>query len=110
LRRECRRYNLLHKYHEKEGDVDNDFFLVLGRVNREQLSEEKLEYVQDALRQLLAEQEPLDLLLRPQDLSVVAYTDTQLPIASSIRYSLDDALSHVEELKLYYREDLTFRT
>jgi hypothetical protein len=104
LRRDCRRYNVLHKYHQKEGDVDNDLFLVLGRVNRAILSEEKSETIQDKLRQLLAKQGPLDLIIQPGDLSVVAYTDTQLPIGGSIRYSLADALSSVEQLKLYYRE------
>jgi hypothetical protein len=104
LRRECKRYNVLHKYHQKEDDVDNDFFLVLGRVERTMLSEEKLEVVQVRLRRLLAEQEPLHVLLMPDDLSVIAYTDTQLPVSSSVKYSLVDALPQVEELKLLYHE------
>jgi len=88
MRRECKRYNILYKYHQNESDIDNDFFLVLGRVERETILEEKTEDMQNSLRQLLAERKPLDLLVRPDDLSVVSYTDTQLPTSSSVRYSL----------------------
>jgi hypothetical protein len=100
MRRECKRYNILHKYHQKEADIDNDFFLVLGRVARGSILDEKMVYVQNTLRQLLAEREPLDLLVRPEDLTIVAYTDTQLPISSSVRYTLAEAQARVNELNL----------
>jgi hypothetical protein len=109
MRKACKRYNVLHKYYQKEEDVDNDLFLVLGRVKRESISMQKVESVQDNLRQLLANREPLDLLLRPQDLCVVAYSDPQLPMKSSIRYSLAGAFDRVEELKLLYRESLSLK-
>jgi hypothetical protein len=104
LRRECMRYNVLHKYHRIGDDVDNDFFLVLGRVELERVSEEKAKFVQQNLRRLLSERGPLDLLVQAEDLSVVAYVDTQLPAASSERYSLAEALSRVEALKLLYQD------
>jgi len=104
LRRECRQYNVIHKYYRKEDDIDNDLFLVLGRVDRESISPEKAEYVQETLRQLLAEREPIDIVIRPGDFSVVAYTDPRLPISSSVQYSLDEALARVEELELLYSE------
>jgi signal transduction histidine kinase len=34
LHRECRRYNVFHKYHRKAGDIDNVFFMVLGRIDQ----------------------------------------------------------------------------
>jgi hypothetical protein len=107
LRRECGRYNVLHKYHHTKDDIDNDFFLVLGRVDRIAVSEEKIEYVQGIIRQVLADRAPLDLLMRPENLSVVAYSDTQLPIAGSIRYSIVEAQTKIEELKLLYQERAT---
>jgi hypothetical protein len=64
LRRDCKQFNALHKYHKQTGDIDNDFFMVLGHVDAESLSKEKAASVQDALRQLLAEQEPVDLVVR----------------------------------------------
>lgn len=109
LRKACRRYNVLHKYYQKEEDVDNDLFLVLGRVERESISMQKVEIVQGILRQLLANREPLDLLLRSEDLSVVAYSDPQLPMESSVRYSLAEAFDRVEELKLLYRESIALK-
>jgi hypothetical protein len=104
LRRDCRQYNVLHKYYQKQGDIDNDLFLVLGRVEHNLVSDEKAEFVQGRLRQLLADRKPLDLAVLADDFSVVAYTDPQLPIASSVRYSLPDALTRVEELMLLYGE------
>jgi hypothetical protein len=104
LRRQCRRYNVLHKYHQTEKDVDNDFFLVLGRLNRNTVSDEKVEQVQATLRQILAHRAPLDLRVQQEDLSVVAYSDTQLPTSSSKSYPLAEALATVDELKLLYRE------
>jgi len=109
LRRECTRYNVLHKYHQKEGDIDNDLFLVLGQIERGSISDEDVEHVQDALRQHLAQREPLDLVIRPEDLSVVAYTDARLPSAGSVCYSLPDAFARVEELTLLYSEYLTIQ-
>ncbi len=104
LRRDCRQYNVLHKYYQKEGDVDNDLFLVLGRVDRKLVSDEKSEFVQEMLRQLLAGRKSLDLPIHPDDLSVVAYTEAQLPPGSSVRYSIPDALTRVEELNLLFSE------
>ncbi len=104
LRRGCRRYNVLHKYHQKENEIDNDFYLVVGRVDRNAMSSEKIEYTQDFIRHLLAETEPLELLVGPENLSVVAYTDSHLPVSSSLKYSLGDALAQVEDLKLLYSE------
>ncbi len=72
LRRKCMRYNVLHKYHRRVDDIDNDFFFVLGRVELERVSEEKAKFVQHNLRKLLSEREPLDILVRAEDLSVVA--------------------------------------
>jgi hypothetical protein len=109
LRRVCRRFNVFHKYYRSEDDVDNDFYMVLGQIEREAFPEEKLEFVQGHLRQLLSEQVPVDLVIWPEDLSVVCYVDTQLPIASSSQYSLAEALVRVEELKLCYRESITVK-
>jgi hypothetical protein len=104
LRQDCRKYNVLHKYYLKERDIDNDLFLVLGRVERRLVSDEKAEFVQGRLRQLLAGRKPLDLLVLPNDFSVVAYTDPQLPIAGSVRFSIPEALTRMDELMLLYKE------
>lgn len=104
LRRQCTDYNVLCNYHKEAGDIDNDFFFVLGRVDRESVTKDKAESLQNALRQLLSEREPLDIVVGRDQLSIVAYVDTQLPVASSVRYSLVQALAEVEELKRLYRE------
>ncbi len=102
LRREFRQYNIVHKYHRRPDDIDNDFFFVLGLINRSVLTEGKFEEVQDELRLLMSGREPLALVVRPDDLSVVAYMDTQLSPSTSVRYSIDQALVKLDDLKLLY--------
>jgi hypothetical protein len=104
LRRECTEYGVLHKYHEEPTDIDNDFFFVLGRVERDAIPREKADAAENALREMLSKLGPLDIEMGTRDLSVVAYLDTQLPMASSRRYPLPMALAGVEELTSLYRE------
>jgi hypothetical protein len=104
LRRECTEYGILHKYHEKMTDIDNDFFFVLGRVDRDSVPREKADSAEHALREMLSKHKPLDIGIGIPELSVVAYVDTQLPIASSAKYPIPMALAEVEELKSLYRE------
>jgi len=101
LRRKCTRYNILHKYHHHASDIDNDFFLVLGQVEKNLASEEKIESTQNRLRDLLSSRLPLDITIGREQLSVVAYNDRQLPRSSSFGYSLVEAhagLARIESL------------
>ena len=99
LRRLCIDYNVLHKYHEKSGGIDNDFFFVLGHIEHDLITEEKAESVQSCVRELLSSRKPLDIEFGQEQLSVVAYSDRQLPMSSSIAYTLTEAQAKLEELK-----------
>ena len=48
-------YNVLHKYHRTNDSLDNDFFFVLGRIERSLVSEHGIQDTQDAMREKLAE-------------------------------------------------------
>jgi hypothetical protein len=104
LRRECMRFNVLHKYHLNESAIDNDFFLVLGIVKSEAIPVERVEFVRETLQQFLAHRKPLDMVVQPENLSVIVYDDPKLPIGESIQYSLVEALKNEEELRLFYRD------
>ena len=93
LRRCANDFNILHKYHDAGGSVDNDFFFVLGRVDRGRLTEQKIQDAQDIVRDYMAAN-PIRLEVGKDNLSVVGYTDTTLPIKGkdkSCQFSLDEA-------------------
>jgi hypothetical protein len=87
LRRKCQRFGVLHKWHHHEEDMDNDFFFVLGRVASDG------GHAQQAAEQKLREQfvdERLTLVLSRETLSLVAYSDPQLPLETSQAFALKD--------------------
>jgi hypothetical protein len=102
LRRQCANYNVLHKYHENENNIDNDLFFVLGRIDRDSVPEKKAESIQDSVRRLLSSREPLHMLIEKERLSVVAYKDRQLPTSSSAGYSLTQAQEGIDKIRNLY--------
>lgn len=58
LRRSLNSANVLHKYHPSPADIDNDFFLVLGHINRGGLSAPVVQEVQEQMRAYLECQPP----------------------------------------------------
>jgi hypothetical protein len=77
LRRSFNEANILHKYHAATRDTDNDLFFVLGHV--EALGTTERQDIETAMRSLLADRDPLDVLLDKTKLSLVAYSDPELP-------------------------------
>ena len=68
-------------------DVDNDFFFVLGRVTSG--AESARCTAEQVLREQLAS-EPLTLAVSRETLSLVAYSDPQLPPETSQAFGLND--------------------
>lgn len=79
LRRSFNDYNVLHKYHKAETDIDNDFFFVLGNVRRDQLTRTDTMRLQRVMRDVLYRYKPVDIVIKPINLSLVVYTDPKLP-------------------------------
>ena len=102
LRRRCADYNVLHKYHQCAGDIDNDLFLVLGHLRRDCISSEEHTAVEYRVREMLSSRQPLDFTIDAQTLSVVAYEDRTLPTASSFRYPLPEVRDNVDFLADFY--------
>ena len=88
LRRAFQQFGALHKWHQRESDVDNDFFFVLGRMLPDtELA--KRDAVQQIIREHLATA-PLQLPVTHATFSFVAYLDPQLPPANSQTFILID--------------------
>ncbi|MCB0630202.1 MAG: hypothetical protein R2824_25375 [Saprospiraceae bacterium] len=88
LRTAFERFHLCHKWN-RDDYQDNDFFFVLGKLNNAELEPAELENIVQSIRQLLATQQGL-ITLVPESLSVVAYTDTELPLESTQVFPVTD--------------------
>jgi hypothetical protein len=89
LRRQFTTVNVLHKEHPTTHAVDDDYYFVLGRVDRRFANDTLLEDAAESIRGLLAS-EVTPITLSRNALSIVAYFDTQLPLGTSCRFSVTD--------------------
>jgi len=71
LRRSFNRLNVWHKWHQDSADVDNDFFFVLGRVDRESVTHAGVVAAEVAMRQLMTQAEPIYVAFSPMTLRIV---------------------------------------
>ncbi len=88
LRRAFQQFGALHKRHQRESDVDNDFFFVLGRVAQNAELAQR-----DAAQQIIREHlaaAPLLLSVNDATLSFVAYHVSLLPPDTSQTFRLND--------------------
>jgi len=83
FRRSFNRLNILHKYHKNESTIDNDFFFVLGQVNRDVLTNEEIFDVEIKMRQFMASHDPIILRVNVCSLRLVSYFDAKLPLDTS---------------------------
>jgi hypothetical protein len=102
LRKSLEGCGVLHKWHRHECDHDNDFFLVLGRVNRDNVAGDRLKQVEDILRHQLAARKPLDLEINCDTLALIAYEDPQLPLATSRVWHVNDPELSAESMAAIY--------
>ena len=98
------KYNVMHKYHKHPADVDNDLFMVLGHVNHDLINTETLTSAHTSIRNLLARQQPVTTTLGIDNLTVVGYSDTRLPPASCLQYTIHKALKNPEYIRSFYRK------
>ena len=81
LRRNLQQFGLLHKYHAAPKDVDNDFYLRLGTIDR-QLTTEEIDAIATEIRNLL-ETQPLSIPIELKDLAFARYQDLLLTPATT---------------------------
>lgn len=98
-------FNVLHKYHRIDNDLDNDFFFVLGRVERNLITEDQIQDTQDAMREKLATREPVLVSVGREVLSFALYEAPQLPLGSTTLIPLTSARAEfMRILKAYPSE------
>jgi len=102
MRRSFNSLNVVHKWHQKPGDVDNDFFFALGRVDRRFVSDTQVHAVEEHIRVLLAGLKDTTFPVNRNTLSIVGYLDAQLPAATSCSFAINDPeLNPTRLLDLY---------
>jgi hypothetical protein len=87
LRRQLEPAGVLHKYHAAlDAPDDDDLYFVLGNVSMTQ--PDALQQLTAAGRALVASQR-LEVELRASDLKLITYSDTTLPLATSVAHPLE---------------------
>jgi hypothetical protein len=89
LRRALEPHGVLHKYHARPSDADNDLFFVLGRIHGA-LDPDLVRDLESQGRALLRAS-PIDLSLAATDLWLVQYEDPALSTRSSVAWQLTAA-------------------
>jgi len=88
-----------HKWHKKNDDRDNDFFFVLGRIDRRFAKDPQVQLASERARVLLAGIENGTRVQVCRDtLHIVAYLDPQLPLETSSVYRVTDPKLRAEDL------------
>ncbi|MBW4521912.1 MAG: hypothetical protein KME16_19690 [Scytolyngbya sp. HA4215-MV1] len=90
LRRQFNVVNVLHKEHVTQSAEDNDYYFVLGRIDRRVIDDQRLEATADSMRRYLASRS-ISVTIDRDALSIVAYLDTQLPLDTSSRFPIMDS-------------------
>lgn len=91
MRRGAQRYGVLHSYHARPEDTDNDFFFRIGTVDDPSSVTQLLKTrVHNSMRNALAALPPLVVNIELSDLNVVFYDSEELPLDGSIAYPLDN--------------------
>jgi hypothetical protein len=81
-------FNFCHKWHKNEYQ-DNDFFFVLGRIDKNSITRSQLESTSEEIRTTMAGLNE-EILINNESLSLIAYVDPQLPTSTSFQIMLDD--------------------
>lgn len=104
LRRAFNAANILHKYHCTPDSEDNDFFFVLGNINREDIDPIQLLEAQGRLRAFFAAHKPVTVTISRSFLRVVGYVDEKLTLETSYSCTLDDAEKNIDLIRSLYRD------
>jgi hypothetical protein len=91
IRRSAQRWGVLHAYHARPNDTDNDLFFRIGMLDDPgSIAPGPAERLSAPVRHRLAARGPLIIDIHPSDLSVVFYRSPELPPLTTRAYSLAD--------------------
>ena len=104
FRRSFIQFNVLHKWHKTESAIDNDFFFVLGRINRNIVREDTIADTEANVRQFMASSDPIIVKVNAASMQIVCYSDAQLPLSTSRVHAIQDATFTPDDLSRCYDE------
>ena len=90
IRRAGEAYGIVHRYHIDPSGFDDDFYLRLGTLVPDRVDDGSRQQIEANLREQLAARPALRIRVGPEDLSLVAYRDRQLPWPGSRRKRLSE--------------------
>lgn len=96
LRRDCQQFNLLHKYHAKPEDLDNDLYLRLGTIKG--IEPRELNAINQQIICQLQQAIPTRISLSKDDLAIVNYQELSLPTSSTKVHKLQNLRENPERL------------
>jgi hypothetical protein len=100
LRRSLERFGALRKWAWREGEVDNDFYFVLGQIAGP-LAEAERRSIESRAREWLSANSQT-LHVGHETLSFVAYSDLRVPLETSRAFRLNDSATTAESLAGVY--------
>lgn len=104
VRKKFNEANVLHAYHDTPESIDNDFYFVLGNIEKTGMSELALQQVQESMRDAIANLDPVLVRIDKNCLRVVAYSNPRLPCGEGEVFKLDEAAQDVSRLIRLYSE------
>ena len=90
FRRSFNQFNISHKWHRSDDDIDNDFYFVLGKINRQAVSDGLIVEVEQKVIKFMTDAEPLVLNVNAKTLSIVFYKNRELPPDSTVARAITD--------------------
>jgi hypothetical protein len=101
LRRALEPFGALRKWAWRAGEVDNDFYFVLGEI-ADAVSDRERTETERRVRELLASMLPLTLRVSADTLAFAAYSDLRLPLETSHAFGINDAATTPAALTSVY--------
>jgi hypothetical protein len=103
LRRAAQQFGILHSYHTKPTDVDNDFFFRIGMVDNPESVDPLLKArLHNVLQQSISMLPPLIIEMHLSDLCVAFYQSEELPRGSTDVVNLMDSILNGALIKSKY--------
>lgn len=84
IRRSLQAFNDFHTYHQRDTDIDNDYYFRIGLVPYLSSVDPRRDQVEQDMRQFLSNRQPIILDVTLADLYVVSYEDNKM-LPSSIQ-------------------------
>jgi len=90
IRHAAQGFGILHGYHQRPVDVDNDLFFRIGLIDPGSLPEDGRSALETRVRQMFCTEPPPILDIRIDDLCLASYEDDTLPLSSTQTWPLTD--------------------